>query len=305
MGRLELEQAVSRVPSGGWAIGVSGGADSVALLRLAHCRADLQLVVVHLDHETRSGQSAADAAFVAELAESLGVACVLQRRSQVERQLVGPPANVPARFRACRMRLFADVVQDRGLAGVLLAHHAGDQAETVFQRLVRGSGPLGLAGMSVTSTVGGLTIHRPLLGVRGACLRAFLDEIGQPWREDASNQSDRYQRNRVRRALARQPALQDRLIELSAVMQTLRRWVRAAAPRLGQSISAVDIDGLPPLVADQALRLWLADQGVPGGEIAPAVVERLREMLADAASPARQHFPSGILLHRRRGLVSV
>lgn len=305
MHNAELEKAIARIPSGAWGIGVSGGADSVALLRLAHARRDLRLVVVHLDHETRAGRSAGDAASVTDLARSLGLEHVSVRRAEIEPHLADPPANLSARFRACRMRLFADVAHERNLRGVLLAHHADDQAETVFQRLLRGSGPLGLGGMMETSDVGGLTIHRPLLRIGRAALRAYLEEIGQPWREDASNRSPAYQRNRIRMLLADRPALRDGLIDLATAMQTLRQWVRSTAPQLTDSIGPADIEGLPPLVAEQALRRWLADQGIPPGAIAPPVLDRLQAMLHDAASPPRQHFPGKILLRRRRGRISV
>lgn len=305
MGNPDLEQAVAAIPPGAWAIGVSGGADSGALLRLAHRRADLRLTAVHLDHETRAGQSRSDAAFVADLAKSLGIACVIARRSEVEQRLVDLPANRSARYRACRIRLFTDIVNNGHLRGVLLAHHADDQAETILQRLLRGSGPLGLGGMTAVSHVGELVIHRPLLRVPGALLRAYLSGIRQPWCEDASNQSPAYQRNRVRAMLANQPALRQRLIELARNIQPLRSWVRSAAPYLGKSIAADDLAGLPPLVAEQALRRWLADRGVPVDAITPPVLVRLNAMLYDAASPPRQHFPGQILLRRRRGRIGV
>lgn len=300
----ELKQAIECVPAGEWAVGVSGGADSVALLRLLHSRSDLRLIVAHLDHETRAAQSTADAAFVSDLARRLDLACVVSRRSEVEPRLVHPPANPSARFRMCRLRFFAEVVEAHRLKGVLLAHHADDQAETVFQRLIRGSGWMGLGGMEPFTPVGQLVIGRPLLGVRGARLRNWLSEIGQPWREDASNQSAVYQRNRVRVLLSRHPDLRDRLIELASAVQSLRKWVRATAPRWGDSIASAELTGWPSLVVDHALRQWLVDRGVPAELIEPPVVRRLRTMIEDAASPPRQHFPGGVLLRRHRGRVS-
>src|SRR5690606_20761977 len=123
-------------------------------------------------------------------------------------------------------------VQEHGLSGVLLAHHADDQAETVFLRLLRGSGPLGLGGMRPASTVSGVCIRRPLLGVDRESLRAYLREMGQAWREDASNRSSAYLRNRVRQTLDNQPGLRDRLIELASAVQQLRRWLATVSPVL-------------------------------------------------------------------------
>src|SRR5207249_9420705 len=88
------------------------------------------------------------------------------------------------------------------LRGVILAHHADDQAETVLQRLLRGSGPAGLTGMAREAVVNGVPIFRPLLGVPGQALREMLCAESIVWREDASNAQPRQQRNRVRTLLS-------------------------------------------------------------------------------------------------------
>src|SRR5580765_3697345 len=98
-----LDQALSTIPAGPWAVGVSGGADSVALLTLLNCRADLQLHIAHLDHETRQGESAKDAQFVAELCARMNVPYTTARRSEIDPTLVNPPANRSARYRALRL----------------------------------------------------------------------------------------------------------------------------------------------------------------------------------------------------------
>jgi len=300
---VDLQAAVATIPPGDWAVGVSGGADSVALLRLAHERQDLRLTVVHLDHETRSGESAADAAFVAELADRLGLPAVIARRSDIEPRLANPLRNRSALFRACRMHLFRQVVQGRKLAGVLLAHHADDQAETIMLRLLRGSGPMGLGGMRAVSSVSGVCIRRPLLRVDRASLRAYLSEIGQDWREDASNQSPAYARNRVRRMLADHPALRDRLIEMATAMQGLRRWLSSLSPVLPEEFDIAAVRGLPSMVVEHSLRRWLGEIGVPPSAIGPAVVARVREMIEDAAAPPRMHLPGKIEIYRRRGRI--
>src|SRR5436309_14193662 len=104
-----LHAAVAAVPAGSWGVGVSGGADSVALLRLLieryRTRRDIRVHVIHLDHQTRGGQSGADAQFVRELCEGNGVACSVALRDEVERWMVGGtagetgslPSNVSAR----------------------------------------------------------------------------------------------------------------------------------------------------------------------------------------------------------------
>jgi tRNA(Ile)-lysidine synthetase-like protein len=300
-----LIDASDSVPSGRWAIGVSGGPDSVAMLALLRTRGDLQLHVVHLDHELRGGESGGDAEFVRQLAERWQVPCTIERRSQVEAAAGELPANPSARYRRLRQSLFARVVQAQSLDGVLLAHHADDQAETVLHRLLRSSGVMGLAGMSRRTRVGGLVIQRPLLGVRGSLLREFLREIGQPWRTDSSNTSPRYLRNRLRPLLVDRPGLVKALLELSERARTLRDWVRRSAPEQEECFYVARLAELPSLLAGESARRWLAARGVPPDELGPAVLERLITMAGDAASPPRQHFPGQLLVRRRRGMIDV
>ena len=91
-----------------------------------------------------------------------------------------------------RLALFRSIVKREKLSGVILAHHADDQAETVLSRLLRGSGYTGLAGMLPRASVCGLMILRPLLDVRREMLRKYLRSIGEAWREDLSNRSPQY-----------------------------------------------------------------------------------------------------------------
>jgi tRNA(Ile)-lysidine synthase len=300
-----IRSAVQRVPAGAWAVGVSGGADSVALLRLLHAREDLSLHVVHLDHETRGAESAADAEFVALLAQRLGVACSVAQRHRIEQDLPHLPANASARYRAARMATFRQVVERHGLQGVLLAHHADDQAETILHRLLRGRGPAALGGMTRRSVVGGLTILRPLLAVRRASLRAHLKAIGQDWREDASNMSTTYLRNHLRIVLARHRWLHNDLLAIGRASRQLRAWIDAHVPVLAERFPVSQVQDLPHLLAREALRRWLVGCGAPPDEVRPAVLDRLHQMIEDAAAPAKQHFPGRLLVTRRRGTIAV
>src|SRR4051812_8546605 len=98
-----LKFAIEAVPAGAWAVGVSGGADSVALLSLLRQRADLKLRVLHIDHETRGDESAADAGFVIKLIHQWELNGAVVLRSLVEKMMPALPANRSARFRAVRL----------------------------------------------------------------------------------------------------------------------------------------------------------------------------------------------------------
>jgi tRNA(Ile)-lysidine synthase len=303
--RNDIAASVRSVPPGPWAVAVSGGADSVALLLLlVRLRPDLSPHVVHLNHETRAGASAEDARFVRDLAARLGLPCTVATRSEIEAKLTSFNPNLPARFRAARLALFRRVLAEHGLPGVLLAHHADDQAETILQRLLRGSGPAGLAGMRGTNRVGGVLLRRPLLEVRRDALRAFLREIGEAWREDVSNESSDYLRNRLRALLAREPSAADALLRLGRSCRDLREWVRARTPPPTETLAADQLLQFPAVVQRELARRWLARAGVPEARIDPAATARLIAMVKDVASAPRQHFPGRVLVRRSRGTLS-
>jgi tRNA(Ile)-lysidine synthetase-like protein len=299
-----LIPAVRSLPVGSYAVAVSGGADSVALLHLlVHHRPDVALHVVHLDHQTRGEASTGDAAFAAELCERWKLPNTMLRRDQIEPLVADLPANKSARFRAIRIQLFKQVVAERKLAGVLLAHHADDQAETVLQRLLRGSHAPHLTGMRPESRQGELRMLRPLLAVPRQLLREYLVSVNQPWREDASNDSMDYFRNRLRRLLASHPPLTPALLQLHEALALVCDWAKSAAPRLPTQFAVTELAGLPALLARESARRWLSEQGAPAEALAPAVLDQLLTMAADAASAPRQHFPGRLCVRRRKGRI--
>lgn len=300
-----LDSAIPTVPPGRWGVAVSGGADSVALLRLLLLPSDLSLHIIHLDHQTRGAESTADAEFVRRLANELQLPSTIERRDEVEQQIADLPANPSARYRAARLTLFRNAVAREHLAGVILAHHADDQAETVLHRLIRGSGPSGLAGMSQQTSIAGLTLLRPLLSVRRTQLRSFLQQISQSWREDASNASDDYLRNRLRRWLSNHPEMHDALIALADACRALRDWTTARAPELPSSFYANQLAELPDVLAHESARRWFIARGAPPDLLTEDVLDRLVEMARDAATPARADFPGALHVRRRQGIVSI
>lgn len=184
---------------------VSGGADSVALLRaLAAAREELGLVlsVLHIHHNIRGVEADADAAFVAELAAQLGLPC--------EVAYVDAPAHASAEkisletaARNLRYEIFRRVLQSRQADLLATAHTLDDQAETVIMKLLRGAWTEGLSGIHPIHAgfSGTGRIVRPLLATPRAEIERYLHELNQPWREDASNRDRAHTRNRVRHEL--------------------------------------------------------------------------------------------------------
>jgi tRNA(Ile)-lysidine synthase len=180
-------------------IGVSGGADSVALLRLlAELRPHLgiRLNVLHFHHQLRGAEADEDERFVAALARDLGFDFHTDR-ADVATEARRNGWNLEDAARRLRYRFFASAAAVRGIQRVAVAHTADDQAETVLAHLLRGTGPTGLAGIY---PVAGMVI-RPLLESRRQVLRDYLSCVGQPWREDSSNQDRARLRAHVRHDL--------------------------------------------------------------------------------------------------------
>ncbi|HIG75010.1 MAG TPA: tRNA lysidine(34) synthetase TilS [Bacteroidetes bacterium] len=175
----------------GVVVGVSGGVDSTVLLHLLH-GAGVPVVAVHVDYGLRP-ESGADAAFVAALAAELGVPSVVRR--------VALPAegNRQQAAREARYAVFREVAVSRGWTTVAVGHTATDQAETVLMHWIRGAGAAGLGGMREARPVGeGVRLVRPLLGMSREAVEAVANAQGWTWRDDASNATDAYRRNRVR-----------------------------------------------------------------------------------------------------------
>src|ERR1700686_3515014 len=180
-------------------LGVSGGADSVAMLRIfAELRIHLgvAILVLHFNHQLRGTEADEDERFVKALAEEFHLEFESGRADVAgEARLHG--WNVEDAARRLRYQFFASVAEARGLNRVAVAHTADDQAETVLSHLLRGTGLTGLAGIY---PVAGLIIC-PLLELGREELREFLSDLGQPWREDATNQDTSRTRARIRHQL--------------------------------------------------------------------------------------------------------
>ncbi len=188
-------------------LAVSGGADSVALLRAmaanraAGMRPAGKLVAGHLNHALRGSDSDADQAFVESVCQRLGVDCQIGR-GDVEALAARQGDGLEAAAREVRYQFLTDVAHRVGARFVVTAHTADDQAETILHRILRGTGIAGLAGISRTRRLSdAVTLIRPLLGVRRPDVVGYLQSLGQSFREDGSNRELKFTRNRIRRDL--------------------------------------------------------------------------------------------------------
>jgi tRNA(Ile)-lysidine synthase len=222
-----------------WVVAVSGGGDSVGLLRVLSSVAEplgLVLSVAHLDHGVRGEAARADAAFVAELARSLGLPLDLGRWQPAR------AGHFEADARRARYDWLTQVAGERGAGTVAAGHTRDDQAEKILHRILRGTGPRGLSGIPARRTMAAeprLTLVRPLLEVSRREIREFLSTIGQPFREDETNAALGRTRSRIRHDLLPKlaaeynPAVGEALVRLGSLSASLKHAVdrdaRAAA----------------------------------------------------------------------------
>lgn len=184
-------------PEGRVGLAVSGGPDSLAMLLLFHEVAPRNFCVATVDHGLRA-ESADEAAMVAALCAERAIA------HRTLALTLNKGSAVQERARAERYAALAQWARNEGLAAIVTAHHADDQAETMVMRLNRGAGLRGLAAMRSTATVPGapdLALIRPLLSWRRADLRKVVEAAGLVAADDPSNRDSAYERVRLRDAL--------------------------------------------------------------------------------------------------------
>lgn len=292
-----------------WLVGVSGGADSVALLHLLVEAGFRNLIVCHLDHGLRGRASAGDAKFVRQLADRLGLVCETGK-ADVKGRMKAKAESMETAARHERHAFFSACAGKHRCKDVLLAHHADDQAETVLWNLLRGSH--GLKGMRerqpfTTESGAALEFHRPLLEVRRRDLVEWLVAGNHRWREDASNAEPVAVRNRLRneafpllaeisgrdpaQALARGAADTEE-------NEALETWALEQAKVLDPQgrLHVLVMRTLPVVLRRIALRNFLRDGGI--GPIDRDLIERGLSLL-DVANPATLNLPGGGKLRRR------
>ncbi len=187
-------------------VAVSGGADSVALLRvLLELRAELGIVlaVAHFNHRLRGQDAEADQAFAAELAHHHGLE-FFSDCGDVRSYAASSKLSIEAAGRELRYQWFVRLAEERRFDSIATAHTLDDQAETVLLKFLRGAGTRGLAGIYPSlevSTGNPVRIVRPMLRVTRNEVESYLTSLGQPWREDESNLDHRFARNRARHEL--------------------------------------------------------------------------------------------------------
>lgn len=287
-------------------VAVSGGPDSVALLRVLHEIAASRdsagrLAAVHVNHHLRGAASDEDQEFVVELCRQLGVELVLRS----DERSAGPErAGSEARLREARYHFFEHAAREIGARYLATGHTLDDQAETVLFRALRGTGIAGLAGIRFERRLSDwLTLVRPLLHVTRAQLGEYLQQLGQSFRLDASNASGDYARNRLRHSVL--PLLRElfpwpieqSLARLAASAADATAWIDEQIGTVAPQIATIGEGGceidpsaagrFPSFVVESVLRRLWAELGWPAGGMS----RRGWQRLARAVSAVPGHVP--------------
>jgi tRNA(Ile)-lysidine synthase len=282
---------------------VSGGADSVALLRGLLDAGAGPLTVAHFNHKLRGKDSDEDEGFVLDLADHFGLpfsvtACDVRAESTA----TGDNLEATAR------RLRYDWLASLGSAWVATGHTADDQAETVLHRIIRGTGIQGLRGIAASRELGAGWLYRPLLEVNRADVLDYLAELGQPYREDATNADRTFTRNRIRHELLPllktfNPAVVDVLGRLARQADEAHRVIaeeatrlltEASRPRAG-NLYVLDAETMatrPDYLVREVFRTMWAALGWPRDRMTADHWERLVGIVR--GDPASADFPGGV-----------
>jgi tRNA(Ile)-lysidine synthase len=314
------------------AVGLSGGADSVALLRLLAGRSrELGLVLhaAHLHHGLRGEEADGDLEFCRELAARLGLpfheARVDARAEARPDPATGKPAEtIEEAARRLRYAWFRQLMATGEIDAVATAHTLDDQAESVLARFLRGAWTEGLAGIHPVLEFSEGRILRPLLAATRPQIEAYLKEIGQQWREDSTNRHLTYTRNRIRHELLPQlegwnPQLREHLAQMAEIARDEEAWWQAELARLapqmllpgrpargggrttgegtgaGLAVEIPRLAALAPAVQRRLLRLAAERCGVA---LDFAATESVRRLALEGRAGQKVELPQGLRAER-------
>ncbi|HEX6188549.1 MAG TPA: tRNA lysidine(34) synthetase TilS [Pyrinomonadaceae bacterium] len=307
-------------------LGVSGGADSVALLLaldelIKANKLNVRIVVAHLDHRLRK-ESIDDARWVKELATRLGHEASI-KRVPVKSIARRSSDNLEQAARLARYKWFAELAQKRGANLVLTAHTMDDQAETVLLNLLRGSGTLGLSGMEPIRPLNAASktmLARPLLAWAGRRdTEGFCRFRGIDIRHDEMNEDEAFARVRVRRQLlpmmrSFNPRIAEALARTAELLRDDSRALDSAAQRLLE----LSTDGsakrhelrtdlladAPPALRRRALRLWLEKRRGDLRRLELVHVRAVENLVTQNRGGRTIELPGGATVSSKRGLLT-
>lgn len=303
--------------------GVSGGADSMALLHSLlglnrQAGWHLRVHVAHLNHRLREGEAEADAAFVQAAVDSLGISCTIETRDMAhlaEAESVG----IEEIGRRERYAFFERVCLKVGAKVVAVGHHADDHAETILHRIVRGTGLRGLVGIPRSRPLtrdSDVRLIRPLLRFTHKDILAYVADHGIAFREDRTNALPEPMRNRIRNIIMPQleaqmnPQVREALIRLGEQAQWVEQYLRETVERTFETliISRTDQDLIlnadtlmrkSRIVQSEIIRLAYRSFGLGEQALGFAHLVSALDLIRDSASGKQAQLPAGMTVEKR------
>lgn len=287
-------------------VGLSGGRDSVALLLLLLENGCRDIVACHVNHGIRGAEADSDEQFCVDLCRRHGVR-LLCKHADVPALAQASKQSLETAARHVRRAFFLQVAQETGATAIALAHHADDQAETVLFRLGRGSA--GARGMKPVDSWEGKHLIRPLLPLTRAGITAWLESLGEPWRDDSTNAVADVARNCIRHEVipAFNKALGRDVVPVLCRSARLQQETLEALEAAMAALPTLDPQGrlYLPFVLQQheslrkaVVRRYLQHGGVP--QIDEAMVMAVCAMLPADSTPSRICLPGGYMAIRRQ-----
>ena len=303
-------------------LAVSGGADSTALLYAMHALKtrgilSTDLFCAHINHQLRGSQSDADEDFIVAEAARLNLE-IRTRKVDVQGFALENKLSIETAARKLRIENLMDIAKSSGCNTIATAHQKDDNAETVLQRLARGTGFRGLGGIWPERTFGEeIRFVRPLLCVGRKDIIEYLNKRNLKWRIDRTNENCKYRRNYIRHRLI--PALQkecskeiaEQLFELSKSAQRFYSLVRSYADKVWPNLAickgnTVTLDlklfsDQQPAVKVEIIRQSLAVIGSGERDLTQEHYEKILQLAEQAVSGKKIELPDRFLVWREYG----
>ncbi len=306
-------------------VGVSGGPDSVALLRVLFMlnkpkNLRLRLCVAHLNHQLRGMSSDEDERFVQNLAKGLSLPFLL-KRSDVQAVAEQSRLSIEEAARAERYKFFAESARGHNASFIAVGHNADDQAETLLHRIIRGTGVLGLGGIPVkrplSKDVPALLV-RPLLFSWRKDILEYLGRERQDYRTDATNFETLYLRNKIRLELIPflesrfNPNVKSALVQLGQILNANNEYVVQKAKELLKEVTVgYDKDSYtintrpfinqPEILQHLVFREILGEMQIPLREITYGHYAKITDEIAVSGRGRHFQLPGGLSLWHEHG----
>jgi tRNA(Ile)-lysidine synthase len=312
------------MPEGKILLAISGGADSTALLYAMYAiKADpaqrwagSDILCAHINHQLRGAESDGDEAFVIAQADKLHLP-VITRRLDVRGFARENKLSIETAARKLRIERLLDIAKDNDCRWVVTAHQKNDSAETIIQRLIRGTGFRGIAGIWPMRNFDGISFVRPLLCVRRDEIIEYLRKQNLNWREDHTNVNCTFRRNFIRHKLL--PTLQrqcagsivEQLAELSRSAQKFYGFVCSSTDKIWPQLADCAADNVKldlnsflaqhPVVKIEIVRRSLTHLGSGERSLTHQHYEKILQLATQSAGGKTIELPDGFVVWREYG----